>query len=288
MYKRGFTLAEILITLAIIGIVAALTIPSVMTNVQQRQFETGYRKAINVLNDAIQTNLANDGTTPYALANATVSLDLNGDGKITIADAIENQKVGAGILDIKNVPPLAEFLMKPLNVVKTAIFKNEGSVSSQAEIANFAFYTTDGMRFEVPYPNGANIDLPLYESDKKITNASCTVQERIANICKDDTVTTACGSMGLLQNPNKTTTPPCLIIVDVNGDKKPNPTQLTKYNKDKNAYGHPGYTVPKPEDGVYMDVFPIMITDRAAVPYGAVAQRTLYDREDVEVQTNGN
>ena len=33
--RKAFTLAEVLITLAIIGVVAALTIPSVISNTQQ-------------------------------------------------------------------------------------------------------------------------------------------------------------------------------------------------------------------------------------------------------------
>ena len=56
--KKGFTLAEVLITLAIIGIVAALTIPSVISNYQQQEFKTGLKKAVSVLNEAIQTNIA--------------------------------------------------------------------------------------------------------------------------------------------------------------------------------------------------------------------------------------
>ena len=63
--KKGFTLAEVLITLAIIGIVAALTIPSVISNYQQQEFKTGLKKAVSVLNEAIQTNIAQDGETPY-------------------------------------------------------------------------------------------------------------------------------------------------------------------------------------------------------------------------------
>ncbi|MBQ8167804.1 type II secretion system protein, partial [bacterium] len=38
--KRGFTLAEVLITLAIIGVVAAMTIPTLVANYQQRSWDT--------------------------------------------------------------------------------------------------------------------------------------------------------------------------------------------------------------------------------------------------------
>lgn len=43
--KQAFTLAEVLITLAIIGIVAALSIPSVISNTQQAEYRTGLKKA---------------------------------------------------------------------------------------------------------------------------------------------------------------------------------------------------------------------------------------------------
>ena len=35
--KKGFTLAEVLITLAIIGVVAALTVPTVVHKYQQKE-----------------------------------------------------------------------------------------------------------------------------------------------------------------------------------------------------------------------------------------------------------
>ena len=64
-FKKGFTLAEVLITLAIIGVVAAISIPSVISNSQQQEFKTGLRKAVSVLNSAITMNMAIDGETPY-------------------------------------------------------------------------------------------------------------------------------------------------------------------------------------------------------------------------------
>jgi len=49
MKKNAFTLAEVLLTLAIIGVVAALTIPAVVTKVTKDQYVTGLKKAYNTL-----------------------------------------------------------------------------------------------------------------------------------------------------------------------------------------------------------------------------------------------
>jgi len=45
----AFTLAEVLLTLAIIGVVAALTIPAVVTKVTKDQYVVGLKKAYNTL-----------------------------------------------------------------------------------------------------------------------------------------------------------------------------------------------------------------------------------------------
>lgn len=52
--RRGFTLAEVLITLGIIGIIAALTIPTLMNNAQDNEFHTAAKKAYSVLAQATQ------------------------------------------------------------------------------------------------------------------------------------------------------------------------------------------------------------------------------------------
>ncbi len=56
MSKQAFTLAEVLITLAIIGVVAALTIPTVVRNYQKHQTVVRLKKTYSAL--ANTTNLA--------------------------------------------------------------------------------------------------------------------------------------------------------------------------------------------------------------------------------------
>ena len=47
--RKAFTLAEVLLTLAIIGVVAAITIPAVVTKVTKDQYVVGLKKAYNTL-----------------------------------------------------------------------------------------------------------------------------------------------------------------------------------------------------------------------------------------------
>ena len=231
---EGFTLAEVLITLMIIGIVAALTIPSVISNYQQQEFKTGLKKAVSVLNEAIQTNIATDGETPY-----------------------ENKD-------------LFTYLQRHMNVIKSDNGKhiveesNGDGTRHMVATKNAAFYTTDGMRYElISSAVLYDANIKLHESNVQIINYSMYGN---------------CGSYGLVENRSNTTETPCFLLVDVNGDKRP-----TRY--DANAALIEGsssviknYLYPSPQDKKLTDIFPILITDQKAIPFGVVAQRAMYSK----------
>ena len=58
--KIAFTLAEVLITLGIIGVVVALTLPSVVSNVNNMNYKIAYKKALRDVNEAYRLMEAND------------------------------------------------------------------------------------------------------------------------------------------------------------------------------------------------------------------------------------
>lgn len=58
--KFAFTLAEVLITLGVIGVVAAMTIPNLMAKISEKRYQTAYRKAYSVLNQALRS-MMDDG-----------------------------------------------------------------------------------------------------------------------------------------------------------------------------------------------------------------------------------
>lgn len=198
----GFTLAEVLITLAIIGVVAAMTIPSVIINTNQQEYKTGLKKAVSVLNQAITMNMALEGLAPSD----------------TIDEAPENTY---------KTRTLMNYLGSRLNVIKQTNTLEFGG-------GNAAFYTADGMRFE--FNKSAGGATGMLGADATAQQGACT---------------------------SKT---PCIVLVDVNGDRKPNPSSA-------NAAA---YDLPKATDTRINDMFHIMITESAATPLGVVAQRTMF------------
>ena len=66
MIKKGFTLAEVLITLSIIGVVSALTLPNLSSGYSKQVTATQLSKAINTLENAnalaLQENYVSDLT----------------------------------------------------------------------------------------------------------------------------------------------------------------------------------------------------------------------------------
>ena len=61
--KCAFTLAEVLITLGIIGIVAAMTIPTLIGKYQEKQFKVAYKKVYSELSRAFQEALVEEQFT---------------------------------------------------------------------------------------------------------------------------------------------------------------------------------------------------------------------------------
>ncbi len=64
MKQNGFTLAETLITIGIIGIIAAITLPIIIANKRAKELETALKKNTSVLQQAILRITLEDGIEP--------------------------------------------------------------------------------------------------------------------------------------------------------------------------------------------------------------------------------
>ena len=58
--KKGFTLAEVLVTMGIVGLISALTIPAIMKNYKNRIFAASIEKAYSQLSDATKAIMADE------------------------------------------------------------------------------------------------------------------------------------------------------------------------------------------------------------------------------------
>ncbi len=63
--KRGFTLAEVLITLGIIGVVAAMTIPTLVQNYKKKQASVKLKRFYSMMLQAIQLSEVDNGSALY-------------------------------------------------------------------------------------------------------------------------------------------------------------------------------------------------------------------------------
>ncbi len=72
MVKKGFTLAETLITLTIIGIIAALTIPNLINNYKKYKTEVKIKTAYSMLSNAIKLVQANHGDINSLMTSAEI------------------------------------------------------------------------------------------------------------------------------------------------------------------------------------------------------------------------
>ena len=132
MTKRfGFTLAEVLITLGIIGVVAAMTMPTLMNQTNGAQYKTAYKKALSAMSQAVVLNVALDD---YNMADT------------------DNTVAGQNFIDI---------FKNRMNVVKTAdgtlgytVLTPDASSGASADnftsAQNYTLFFNDGIAFSFP------------------------------------------------------------------------------------------------------------------------------------------
>ena len=78
--KKGFTLAEVLITLSIVGIIAALTVPSIVSNYKNRVYISGVKKAVAELEHATKAIMNDEHVDDFYKTTAAAKNEVSIDG----------------------------------------------------------------------------------------------------------------------------------------------------------------------------------------------------------------
>ena len=180
---RGFTLAEVLITLGIIGVVAAITIPLLIQNSNSKKFITQFKKSLSTLNQAA-INAQAQYDMDYSLLGT-----LNQDSACATDALSKGQDTLCGLL---NNTLSGHTYQGKYGVVKGA----DSSTPYQADVSSFPI--TDFLIFS--FADGAFVAFNPNAVNCSLASGSVISTEMVTS--------------GNLAN--------CLGFIDVNGSQFPN------------------------------------------------------------------
>ena len=136
--KAAFTLAEVLITLGIIGVVAAMTLPTVLSNVQDKVLESEAKKAANIVANGYKLMMARDEI-----------FNIKDMPMWQCGDSECDSKVHREVFNIAND---SESVLENLKNIKYYNSKNQEVPFSWERDPYYAFITTDGFAYGVLEP----------------------------------------------------------------------------------------------------------------------------------------
>ncbi len=261
MKKRfGFTLAEVLITLGIIGVVAAMTIPTLIQNTNSVKFATQFKKDISTLSQAAlmaqaqyDTDYASTtvkcGTAPNGTDTGADDYDANGVG------AAGNEKLSSGtnasICGILNSTLAGKTYLGLGNAVKSA---------SNSE-TNYAWSTADGA---MPTLSGKLANMHVYT----LADGSLVGVSKDAVGCSLEVGASLSGKLGDGETLEK-----CLGFVDVNGTALPNKETVCSTGTTQLDPTQPCTVTSKASE--IGDIFPIVFHDGTVEPASNAAKAVL-------------
>ena len=169
MKKYAFTLAEIMITIGIIGVVAAITIPLLMQNSNSKKFTTQFKKSLSTLNQA-----AIGAQAQYDLDYSLLT-QINDDATCKSNTLAGGQYNFCGLFN--NTLAGQTYLGKYGNVKGANLFSPYSADMTSFSIENFLFFSfADGaiVAFN-PNAKGCGIGVGQTLTNEKLTNnlANC-------------------------------------------------------------------------------------------------------------------
>ena len=201
--NTGFTLAEVLITLGIIGITAALTLPSLIISSRNKQLETALKNGYSTLSHALKMYEQENG------------------------EPIKSSDEG---IDLKTI------LMSYLNVVKDC---GKGTDADKSWIPHKA-YVTDLDNFKAVYTNynGTN-EIPyslIDDGQFVINNGMLVLLENDQDPNNKDMRYISVDVNGYKKSPNRLGQDLFMFQIDNNGQLVPMGAKYTDYYSKKDEY----------------------------------------------------
>ena len=269
---KGFTLAEVLITLGIIGVVAAMTMPTLINSTQGAQYKTAYKKALSVMSQAVVMNIALED---YDLSQTVAGTNTTAN---TAADGAPDNSQSVG-----GTQSIYELFKNRMNVVKVAGTSDFQGTTDGASNTYKIISVGDKRDYEgfvdkhsgaIPAGPGGTPpatpgqELPALTAGQPIPTGYSMLffNDGITFIFDNEqancTAATATNSGDHY----------CFAWIDVNGQKAPNKVvacdtgSLTDEGEDSGAC-----TVSNPTD-----IYPIAMFDQTIIPASSAARAVLY------------
>ncbi|MBO5386179.1 type II secretion system protein [bacterium] len=241
--RRGFTLAEVLITLGIIGVVAAMTIPNLIANTRSSQYRSAFKKAVSTLSQAARMSEAQYGFDYAGITQrcgASPATE-HPEEVMSICSILNGTLSGATYLGRANTLQMKSGnTSKNYSITVSSQFFN--NFSTLKNLSGHAYSFADGTIMVIPADFGVN---------------ACTLSA--GNVLTDKMVV---GDEAYA----------CAVFVDVNGTSLPN--KEVSCSSGTNSLASNDCVVKN--DAQHMtDIFPLRLYDGVAVPATAAARYVL-------------
>lgn len=208
MKNNGFTLAEVLVTLGIIGIVAAMTLPALVNNYQEAALKSQFKKVYSMLSQSLKQMEVNNGGSPmqcflwpqskYRGGLACLAYDENGNCKQWQSGSADHYGYtdDCGIFQQE-----FEHTIKIIKVCENNALKN-GCIPEYSGVDTIQKQNNEDM---------SDADVNKAIAGATWWRKSAIEKERKAYVLADGTILLMSGWSGMR-----------IFAVDVNGMKKPN------------------------------------------------------------------
>ena len=251
---KGFTLAEVLITLGIIGVVAAMTMPTLINSTQGAQYKTAFKKSLTVLSQAVVMNIAlND----YDLSQVVAG---------TNATGIDNTGTAA-----TGAQSLWDVFHNRLNIVRES---GNGYTTTAGDANQWIIVSnTDKLDYEGFQGNHNGDAFPVLTAGQSWPTETTFLfmNDGITFIFdnRQDTCQKANTNIGVAADNY------CYGFIDVNGQKAPNRVVQCDQGSMSGTAGDDDATctVSSPTD-----IYPIALYDQSVIPASAAARAVLYNK----------
>ena len=264
---KGFTLAEVLITLGIIGVVAAMTMPTLINSTQGAQYKTAFKKSLTVLSQAVVMNIAlND----YDLSQVVEGTNPAAAGAESAPGAGDGTPAAAA----GGAQSLYDLFSQRLNIVRTASSDDFDATAGSADQWIIVSDTDSGDRTAFTGDHGATNAFPTFTVGTGTWDSDATflfMNDGITFIF-DNTQSNCIQADNRIGVANDNY---CYGFIDVNGQKAPNRVVQCDPNSksETDVTDTTTCTVSSPTD-----IYPIAMYNQSVVPATPAGRAVLYNK----------